>query len=411
MAVRLLALVVLAVVLGGCGSSGDTGSGSAGDALAYLPADAATILLVSTDVDSEQWEQLDKHILRRLLGERESERELSLDEYADKTFREVGLDWQDDVKPLLGNDVAIGVSGDPLSFFGGDGEASLVAALDTRGGNAEEVLEKADFRPQGEVSGATLYRYEDQDEPAVAVEESVLVVADDEKVLREALSRRDSGDGLDEGTVEEELADLPSDSLLRGFGTLEGLAEQEQLRRFANVGFFDVLETWAAAVRFDEDELNADVVLRLDEEQVEEDDLPVVSGEDSPEIVPRETEISGGNLNQSQTTAFLLRTVQAAYPNSRFVRAVDAMDEDLGITSRRRSSGSSTARAPRTSARTAEPSPRAARCATLRRCASCSAMARHLPALVEGLQGLQSEGMALSSCSRPTRRPQRRCRA
>ncbi len=395
MAVRLLALVVLAVVLGGCGSSGDTGSGSAGDALAYLPADAATILLFSTDVESEQWEQFDEHILRRLLAE-ESDRELSLDEYADKTFREVGLDWQDDVKPLLGNDIAIGVSGDPLSFFGGDGEASLVAALDTRGGNVEEVLEKADLQPQGEVSGATLYRYEDQDEPAVAVEDGVLVVADDEKVLREALSRRDSGDGLDEGTVQEELADLPTDSLLRGFGTLEGLAEQEQLRRFANVGFFDVLETWAAAVRFDEDELNADVALRLDEEQVEEDDLPVVSGEASPEIVPRETEISGGNLNQSQTTAFLLRTVQAAYPNSRFVRAVDAMDEDLGISFEeeilRQFNGPSASYVSpdgRTfAARSEVRDPEALRELLPR-------IAPHLPALVEGLQGLQSEGMAL----------------
>jgi Protein of unknown function (DUF3352) len=396
MAVRLVALVVLAVVLGGCGSSGDAGSGSAGDALAYLPADAATVLLFSTDVDGEQWEQFDQHILRRLLVEEGSDRELSLDEYAEKTFREIGLDWQDDVRPLLGNDIAIGISGDPLSFFAGDGEASLVAALDTRGGDVEEVLEKADLRPQGEVSGATLFRYGDQDEPGVAVEDSVLLVADDEQVLREALARRDSGDGLDEDTVQEELADLPSDSFLRGFGTLDGLAEQEQLRRFASVGFFQVLETWAAAVRFEQDELNAEVAVRLDEEQVEEEDLPVVSGEDSPEIVPRGTEISGGNRNQSQTTVFLLRAVQAAYPNSRFVRAVDALDEDLGISFEeeilRQFNGPSASYVSpdgRTfAARSEVRDPEALRALLPR-------IAPHLPALVEGLQGLQSEGMAL----------------
>ena len=99
MAVRLLTLVMIAVVASGCGSSGDAGSGSAGDALAYLPADAATVLLVSTDVDGEQWEQFDKHILRRVLAE-ESDRELSINEYFEKIFKEIGLDWQDDVKPL-----------------------------------------------------------------------------------------------------------------------------------------------------------------------------------------------------------------------------------------------------------------------------------------------------------------------
>jgi Protein of unknown function (DUF3352) len=395
MAVRVLTLVMVAVVASGCGSSGDAGSRSAGDALAYLPADAATVLLVSTDVDGEQWEEVDEHILRRLLAE-ESDREVSLDEYAEKTFSEIGLDWQDDVKPLLGNDIAIGISGDPLSFDVSVGESALVAALDTRGDDIDEVLEKADLRPQGEMSGATLYRYEDRDEPGVAVEDGVLVIADDQEGLREALARRDSADGLDEETVQEALADLPSDSPLRGFGTLEGLAEQEPFRRFADVGFLQVLETWAVAVRFQQEELKAEIAVRLDEERIEEEDLPVVTGEESPEIVPRDTEISGGNLNQSQTTAFLLRAVQAAYPNSRFVRAVDALDEDLDISFEeeilRQFNGPSASYVSpdgRTfAARSEVRDPEALRKLLPR-------IAPRLPALVEGLQGLQSEGMAL----------------
>jgi Protein of unknown function (DUF3352) len=395
MAVRLLTLVMVAVVASGCGSSGDAGSGSAGDALAYLPADAAIVLLVSTDVDGEQWEQFDEHILRRLLAE-ESDRQLSINEYFEKIFKEIGLDWQDDVKPLLGNDIALGISGDALSLDLIVGESELLTALDTRGDKIEEVLEKADLRPQGDVSGATVYRYEDRDEPGVAVEDGVLVIADDQELLREALARRDSGDGLDEETVQNELSDLPTDSIVRGFGTLAGITEQEPFRRFADVGFLQVLETWAAAVRFDQDELNAEVAVRLDEDRVEEEDLPVVSGEESPEIVPRGTEISGGNLNQSQTTAFLLRAVQAAYPDSRFVKAVDALDEDLGISFEeeilRQFNGPSASYVSpdgRTfAARSEVRDPEALRELLPR-------IAPHLPALVEGLQGLQSEGMAL----------------
>ena len=237
---------------------------------------------------------------------------------------------------------------------------------------------------------------EQRDEPGVAVEDGVLVIADDQELLREALARRDSGEGLDEATVQEALADLPSDSPLRGFGTLEGLAEQEPFRRFADVGFLQVLETWAITVRFEQDELNAEIAVRLDKEQVEEEDLPVVSGEESPEIVPRDTDISGGNLNQSQTTAFLLRAVQAAYPNSRFVRAVDAMDEELGIVFEeeilRQFNGPSASYVSpdgRTfAARSEVRDPEALRALLPR-------IAPHLPALVEGLQGLQSEGMAL----------------
>jgi Protein of unknown function (DUF3352) len=394
MAVRLLALVVLAAVLGGCGSSGNAGSGSAGDALAYLPADASAVLLLSTDVDGEQWDAFDRFVVRRIADDNEAQK--SFDEYAEEAFRESeGVDWEEDVKPLLGNDIAIGIEGDPIGLLRGDGESSFVLALDTRGGDIEAVLEEAGWKPAGEANGATLYT-EEQGDDVFAVEDGVFLTAENEAALRSALERRDAGEGLDDDTVEEKLADLPSESILRGLGTLEGLAEQEPFRRFADVGFLQVLETWAAAVRFDQDELNAEVAVRLDEEQVEEEDLPVVSGAESPEILPRGTEISGGNLNQSQTTAFLLRAVQAAYPNSRFVRAVDALDEDLGISFEeeilRQFNGPSASYVSpdgRTfAARSEVRDPEALRELLPR-------IAPHLPALVEGLQGLQSEGMAL----------------
>ena len=181
---------------------------------------------------------------------------------------------------------------------------------------------------------------------------------------------------------------------MRAFGTLDGLEAQEELRRFA--GLLEPLESWRAAVRFQGDDLEVDIAVGLDDELVEADDLPVVTGEDSPEIVPRDTEISGGNRNQSQTTVFLLRAVQAAYPDSRFVRAVDALDEDLGISFEeeilRQFNGPSASYvspdgrifAARSEVRDPE---------ALRR--MLPRIAPHLPALAEGLQGLQSEGMAL----------------
>jgi hypothetical protein len=122
MTVRLLVMVVLAVVLGGCGSSGDTGGGSAGDALAYLPADASTVLLLSTDVDGEQWDAFDRLVVRRIADDNEAQK--SFDEYAEEAFRESeSVDWEEDVKPLLGNDIAIGIEGDPIGLLRGDGES------------------------------------------------------------------------------------------------------------------------------------------------------------------------------------------------------------------------------------------------------------------------------------------------
>jgi hypothetical protein len=395
MAPRLLALVALAVALGGCGSSGG-GSGSAGDALAYLPADAATVILVSTDVDGDQWEEVDRRIYRPTFAGEEGDAPPTLEEFAERSARDAGLDWQDDVKPLLGNDIAVAIEGNPMLVLDGEDEPDFTVALDTSGGDVDAVLEKADFERQGEESGAQLYAAPFGGGAMVAVEDGVLVFAESEESLGRALERRDSGDGLKDEAVEEALADLPSESLVRGFGSLESLKDAEEIARFASLPFVQALETWGLTVGFREGDLHADLSVGLDESKLDEADLPLVTGGESPEIVIRPREVSGGNRNQSQTTAFLLRAIRAGHPDSRFVKAADAIEEELGIDFeqeilRQFDGPSASYMSPdgRTfAARSEVRDPEALREVLPR-------IAPHLPALVEGLQGLQSEGMAL----------------
>lgn len=394
MAPRLLALALLALVAGGCGGSATGGEGNAGDALGYLSANSATVILVSTDVDGEQWDEVDRRIVQRFAEDEEDQK--TLDEYAEEGFKESGVDWEDDIKPLLGNDIAIGIEGDPMGLLGGGdgGKSSFTAALDTRG-DIEAVLEKADWKRVGEANGATLYT-EDQGDDVFAVEDGVFLTAQSQDALRRALARRDAGDGLDEDAVADGLSDLPEPALVRAFGNAESLADQEQLRRFASLPIARALETWGLAVAFDDGDLNVDVAVRLDEEQVDEADLPLVTGEEAPEIVLREGEMSGGNRNQSQTTAFLLRALRVGYPNSRFVKAADAIEKELGIDFEQEilrqfdgPSASYVSPDGRTfAARSEVRDPEALREVLPR-------IAPHMPALVEGLQGLESEGMAL----------------
>jgi uncharacterized protein DUF3352 len=388
----LLAALMLAAT--GCGGVKTGGGGSAGDALAYLAADSATVIFVSTDVDGDQWEELDRRVIRQF--EAEEGRPKSLDEYASEAAKSAGVDWEDDVKPLLGNDIAIGIEGDPMTFLGGDGEASVTAALDTREGDVQKVLEKARFERDGEASGATLFRAPDDDDVTVAEEDGVLVFSNDENALRRALERRDDGQGLEQEAVEAGLSGLPTEALVRAFGTAERLADQEQLRRFASIPLVQALESWGLTVSFRQDDLNVDASVRLDGEQLDEADLPLVTGGESPEVVIRPGEISGGNRNQSQTTAFLLRALRAGYPDSRFVKAADAIEDELGIDFEREilrqfdgpSASYVSPDGKIFAARSEVRDPEALK-------AVLPKIAPHLPALIEGLQGLESQGMAL----------------
>jgi hypothetical protein len=394
------ALVIAALVLAatGCGGTSTGGAGGAGDALGYLAAESATVILISTDVDGEQWEQVDERVYRPMIAEDEdSDSPKTLDEFLEQSAREAGLDWEDDVKPLLGNDIAVGIEGNPVGLLGGDGESSMTAALETQGGDIEEVLEKANFEPSTEVDGATLYSAPPAgDETVLAVEDGVLVFAQDEEALRRALGRKDDGNGLRQESVDEALSDLPEEALARAFGNLESLRAQDEFRRFAALPLVRGLQTWGLSVAFSGSDLNVDLSVGLDEAQVDEADLPLVTGEESPEIVLREGELSGGNRNQSQTTAFLLRALRAGYPDSRFVKAADAIEQELGIDFEQEilrqfdgPSASYVSPDGRTfAARSEVRDPEALRAVLPR-------IAPHLPALVEGLQGLQSEGMAL----------------
>ena len=182
-------------------------------------------------------EAFDEQVYRPLIEDDEGGQARTLEDEAEKAAKSLGLDWQDDVKPLLGNDIAIAISGQPLGLLSGSAgdEFSVVLALETAGGDIEEVLKSAEHAEAGDASGATLYREEYSDDATIAVEDGVLVVSSNPRDLRPALERRDSGDGLAQEAVDDALADLPAEYFVRGFGTLDQLADQEELRRFAEL--------------------------------------------------------------------------------------------------------------------------------------------------------------------------------
>jgi hypothetical protein len=386
--------LLLAAAAAGCGGDDTAAPGSAaGDALGYLPKDAGIVALVSTDFESEQWQRFDRHIFRAF-GQGSLENTLE-----EGVEGEGSVSYDDDVKPLLGNDAVIGTLGEAGDLAGGAGDADgdgFVGALEvTDGDQAESALEMGGFERTGEQSGAVLYR-NDEGEVA-AVEGDVVVVAQDRETLVHALTIRDDGEGLTAEDLDEKLADLPEDVLIRAFGDIEDLGGIEQLARFRSVPWVAAVRSFAVTVSLPEDDaLNLDAAVVTDPDTLGEEDLPLASGEEAPGIVTRQDEVSGANRNQSRTTVFLLRALRAGYPDSRFVRAVDKIEEELGIDFEREilrqfdgpSASYVSVDGSVFAARSEIRDPDALRTVLPR-------IAPHLPALIEGLQGLQSEGMAL----------------
>ena len=64
-------------------------------------------------------------MVRRIADDNEAQN--SFDEYAEEAFREwEGVDWEEDVKPLLGNDIAfLGAGNDVFQWNPGDGNDTV----------------------------------------------------------------------------------------------------------------------------------------------------------------------------------------------------------------------------------------------------------------------------------------------
>lgn len=321
-----LAVAVLTLGAAGCGQD-EAGGGPLEAALGYMPEDA-TIVALSTDLDGEQLRAVDEKLVRRFAGRslRSALKDVVEGEGGDISF-------EDDIEPLLGADLVLGLDV-PATVAGGEGlltqphaaiEVEDAAALRDLFGKIPG-LEEA-----GEAEGAQLYEAEGAAGAQFAIAGDVFVEAPDEKALRAALARGSEGGSDALERFEDGLADLPEDALIRVVADAGPVLDIRELERFRGIPWAAALRQVAVTAGFEGDELRLDTALSTDPEAITEDDLPLVTGDEPPGVVAREDEVVGGSVNQSQTTAFLLRGAREAFPDSRFVRDVARVERALDI--------------------------------------------------------------------------------
>jgi hypothetical protein len=383
------AFLLVGVLVAGCGG----GAGEAGeldDTLGYFPEDAGLVVVVTTDLGGEQLGRLDRKIVRPQSGSE------SLEDLLRGLAEDIQLSWDEDVKPLLGNPLVVGTQSS-VELTG------ISAAIQTRDeGKLHDLAEKIPgATPEGEAHGAELYEAEAG--IAFAIEGDFLILAQDQDTLLRALEQRDSDDRLSEAEFDESLPDAPEDPLLRARADLSSIEDFSglsgrvpEVERLFTLPWFAALRTVGVTASFHEDELLVvDVALNTDAGDLDEDDLPLATGEESPEVVSRDDVIVSANRDQSRTTVFLLRAARAAFPDSRFVQAVEDLEQELGIDFEdeilKQFNG------PSASALEFDGQTFAARSEVRdpeRLREQLRVLAPRLPELVQGLEGLRSQGLA-----------------
>jgi hypothetical protein len=294
---RLLVLLLALPVLAASGCGDDDSSSALDDSLRYLPEDSPFAVAIDTDVEGDQYKALGRLVDKFPFGDQ-------VIGSLERRLAGSGVDFDDDVKPLLGNPFVVGAL-DARSFAADDGDRKFVAAIKTKDGDKLTELVEKGTEERGEKNGAKLY--EDDDGDTFAVEDDVLVVASSRQELDQALERRDGDGSLDEDKFEAGLEGLPENALIRAYSDVGGLLEASPGAREARrVEWVDALRTFGLTAVAADDGVEIEFDLRTSGDGLTAEDLPIAEGRQAPGIVRRAGELGVGLRDPGQVVDFAL---------------------------------------------------------------------------------------------------------
>jgi len=357
------ALLASALLLAGCGgdsSGGESVSGSVSEQLAYLEPDSSVVAAVDLRFGEENWKHLQALISRGLREYRNIDPESAvqvppnLNGALDQLAGSAGLDFEEDLQPLLDGYLVVGQTVEPAPAevqqnVPDQGEAPLeprqttVFTYRTESDGLRRVVEK--------LAGGDKLRPVPGQEDALLVDSSTAVVGDNTlvnvdsssdqgegpagKALTAALERGKGDGGYPAGRLDDAQEQTGSeDPLVLATGNLDLgglLVNQASLDRArAEVPLLAAIRGIATTVDIEEDKLSGAVRITTEAGELTDEDVPL--GPSGPVELPvKEDAVVGGSRNQSMTTAFATKLARSLFADSRFVRAVESTESKLGI--------------------------------------------------------------------------------
>jgi hypothetical protein len=320
-------------------------------------------VLVPTDLEGEQLRRFE-HLLGPWLRENGGGGLRSLLDDSGGSVR-----FGRDIEPLLGDTLVIAASGSRE-------DPQVMGALATPDADKAATLAAKDPSQDVVSDGDTL----------------LLKLEGSRRQLSAAIDRHEAGDGMTAAAFTDAYGEgAGDDALVRVLFDARRLADEFEVR--ADVPWMNALRWATASIRLESDRIDARFGVSTDPEGLSEADLPLATGDESPPAADVDGAIAAANRDQSRTTVFLASLARARYPDSTFVREVEALEADLGISfedevlEQFNGPSASIARPDGEFAAVSEVAdPERMR-------ALLPALAPRLPAILRGLQGLPNSGL------------------
>jgi hypothetical protein len=299
----LRALTLPAVVVLGGGTVAACGSSSSSNplttALSYFPANSPLVLKVATDPHSGAVSSAQSLISRIPLGRLGEAAVVS-------RLQQSGINYDADVRPLLGNPLVFGASSQTVSQS--SGRQFIFAWVVKNSDTLHSFLKKAHARSSGTRDGATLYPF---GSGTLAVDGSTVVASPDSAVLTAALDRHAHGSGLKASAYDAAVKGLPGNALIDVFGNLKQALSSPQAANAKRVPWVAAIKGYAVSMSATSNGLALQYRVDTSGGTLSSNQLPLAPGTTAPSLAGS-MPIQVGIHDPAHTITFLESAIQAS---------------------------------------------------------------------------------------------------
>jgi hypothetical protein len=315
----IAAALAAALVAAGCGNSS---SGNATeDALSFMPKDAPVVVSIATDPDGDQWKQVNKLIGKfPFAGQFKGQIKQSFNTSSK-------LDFDKDVKPILGNDFIVTI---PTTSALRQGSSPAVGALKVDDEGTAQDFVKKDATKTTTIDGTDVYK--ESSDTYLAVKDSTLVIADTTQLMSDALKRHGGDDHMTQDDFDSRMAGVQGDGLVKvGVNVQQVIAASPNAAQARKVKWVNGLRDAGEVLSAQSDGLKFD--FKASTEGVSDQDLPLAPGAQSAPVVRRAGDIGLGLRNLAQTVHFAEAASQLTDPRgyAHFLAQKKKINKALGI--------------------------------------------------------------------------------
>lgn len=304
---RMLALILGVVLAGlvvvGCGSnSSGAPPNPMATSLSYFPAQTPFVLTLATK-PSGQAKADEQQLLAKLP-------QLSfLQGEATAKLQQLGINFNQDVKPLYANPVVFGDDSTSLNAFQ---DHFLIVWVTNSASKLSGLVKKVGHvQAAGSHDGAKLYT--SSGGGAIAIDGPTIVFAKSLADLTGALDRHAHGGGITESQYSTAVTGLPSDAAVHLYGNLASALSTPQAATARRVPWVAALRSYGATFGYSTGGLTVQFRLDTGGTALSAAQLPFASGT-TPAAVVNGLPIQVGLRDPSQVITFILGAEQAASP-------------------------------------------------------------------------------------------------